>query len=111
VNWFRKDLETGKFLWPGFGENSRVLEWIFRRLDGDAAGAETPIGVVPRPSDLDLDGLDVPADDVAAALAVDADEWRRELPTLQASFDALGERLPAELREELANLERRLHDA
>ena len=111
VNWFRKDRDTGKFLWPGFGENSRVLEWIFRRLDGDAAGAETPIGVVPRPSDLDLDGLDVPADDVAAALTVDPDEWRRELPTLQASFDDLGERLPAELREELANLERRLSDA
>ena len=111
VNWFRKDRDTGKFLWPGFGENSRVLEWIFRRLDGDAAGAETPIGVVPRPSDLDLDGLDVPAADVAAALTVDPDEWRRELPTLQASFDGLGERLPAELREELANLERRLHDA
>jgi phosphoenolpyruvate carboxykinase (GTP) len=111
VNWFRKGRDTGKFLWPGFGENSRVLEWIFRRLDGDAAGAETPIGVVPRPSDLDLDGLDVPADDVAAALTVDPDEWRRELPTLQASFDALGERLPVELREELANLERRVHDA
>jgi phosphoenolpyruvate carboxykinase (GTP) len=111
VNWFRKDRDTGRFLWPGFGENSRVLEWIFRRLDGDAAGAETPIGVVPRPSDLDVDGLDVPADDVAAALTVDPDEWRRELPTLQASFDALGERLPAELREELANLERRLRDA
>ncbi len=111
VNWFRKDRDTGKFLWPGFGENSRVLEWIFRRLDGDAAGAETPIGVVPRPSDLDLDGLDVPAADVAAALTVDPDEWRRELPTLQASFDGLGERLPAELREELANLERRLYDA
>src|SRR6478752_1846798 len=84
VNWFRKDRDSGKFLWPGFGENSRVLEWIFRRLDGDAAGADTPIGVVPTPSDLDLDGLDVSPDAVAAALAVDADEWRRELPTLQA---------------------------
>ncbi len=111
VNWFRKDLETGKFLWPGFGENSRVLEWIFRRLDGDAAGAETPIGVVPRPSDLDLDGLDVSAADVDAALTVDPDEWRRELPTLRASFDALGERLPAALREELVELEARLSDA
>jgi phosphoenolpyruvate carboxykinase (GTP) len=88
-----------------------VLEWIFRRLDGDASGADTPIGVVPRPSDLDLDGLDVSPDAVAAALSVDADEWRRELPTLQASFDALGERLPAVLREELGLLEARLRDA
>jgi phosphoenolpyruvate carboxykinase (GTP) len=111
VNWFRKDRETGKFLWPGFGENSRVLEWIFRRLDGDASGADTPIGVVPTPSDLDLDGLDVSPDAVAAALSVDADEWRRELPTLRASFDALGERLPAVLREELGLLEARLRDA
>jgi phosphoenolpyruvate carboxykinase (GTP) len=111
VNWFRRDRETGSFLWPGFGENSRVLEWIFRRLDGDAAGADTPIGVVPRPSDLDLDGLDVSAADVGAALTVDPDEWRRELPTLRASFDALGERLPAVLRDELAELEARLSDA
>jgi phosphoenolpyruvate carboxykinase (GTP) len=111
VNWFRKDRETGTFLWPGFGENSRVLEWIFRRLDGDAAGTETPIGVVPRPSDLDLVGLDVSAIDVAAALIVDPDEWRRELPALQASFDRLGEHLPAALREELAALEARLRDA
>jgi phosphoenolpyruvate carboxykinase (GTP) len=111
VNWFRKDRETGKFLWPGFGENSRVLEWIFRRLDGDASGAQTPIGVVPTPSDLDLDGLDVAAEAVAAVLTVDADEWRRELPTLQASFDALGGRLPAALREELGLLEARLRDA
>ena len=70
VNWFRKG-EDGTFLWPGFGENSRVLEWICRRLDGDAAGADTAIGVVPRPDDLDLDGLDVSRDDIAAALAVD----------------------------------------
>jgi phosphoenolpyruvate carboxykinase (GTP) len=104
-------VETGTFLWPGFGENSRVLEWIFRRLDGDAAGAETPIGVVPRPSDLDLDGLDMSAADVGAALTVDPDEWRRELPTLRASFDELGERLPAALRKELAELEDRLGNA
>ena len=111
VNWFRKDDDGGGFLWPGFGENSRVLEWICRRLDGDAAGADTPIGVVPQPDDLDLDGLDVPAEDVAAALAVDADEWRRELPGLRAAFDALGDRLPAALRTELAALEERLADA
>jgi phosphoenolpyruvate carboxykinase (GTP) len=111
VNWFRKRDGSGRFLWPGFGENSRVLEWIFRRLDGAASGTDTPIGVVPRPDELDLAGLDVPADDVAAALAVDAEEWRRELPSLRASFDALGDRLPPELRAELAGLEARLRDA
>jgi phosphoenolpyruvate carboxykinase (GTP) len=108
VNWFRKDTETGRFLWPGFGENSRVLEWIFRRLDGDASGESTPIGVVPRVDDLDLDGLEVPREDVAAALAVDVEEWRRELPAIRASFDELGGRLPAALREQLAALEERL---
>jgi phosphoenolpyruvate carboxykinase (GTP) len=110
VNWFRKDRATGKFLWPGFGENSRVLEWIFRRLDGDASGAITPIGVVPEPDDLDLEGLHVDAGSVAAALAVDREEWRHELPALRASFDALGERLPRALRDQLEALEERLRD-
>src|SRR5437764_2860966 len=108
VNWFRKDTATGKFLWPGFGENSRVLAWIFRRLDGDASGANTPIGVVPRPDDLDLDGLAVDRGAVEAALAVNPDEWRHDLPNIRASFDALGERLPTALRDELAALEARL---
>ena len=108
VNWFRKDTQTGRFLWPGFGENSRVLEWIFRRLDGDAAGETTPIGVVPRVDDLDVNGLGVPREIIEAALAVDPDEWRNELPSIRASFDRLGERLPAALREELAALEERL---
>jgi phosphoenolpyruvate carboxykinase (GTP) len=111
VNWFRKDRETGTFLWPGFGENSRVLEWIFRRLDGDASGTSTPIGIVPEPGDLDLDGLDITATAVAAALAVDPEEWRRELPAFRASFDTLGERLPLALRDELAALEARLSSA
>jgi phosphoenolpyruvate carboxykinase (GTP) len=111
VNWFRKRDGVGRFLWPGFGENSRVLAWIFRRLDGDASGTETAIGVVPRPDELDLTGLDAPADDVAAALAVDADDWRREIPGLRVSFDALGERLPTALRDELDALEARLRDA
>ena len=111
VNWFRKHPETGKFLWPGFGENSRVLAWIFRRLDGDASGAVTPIGIVPHADDLDLTGLDVSPSDLAAALAVDPEEWKRELPTLRAAFDALGERLPAALRDELEALEDRLGNA
>ncbi|HEY7107296.1 MAG TPA: phosphoenolpyruvate carboxykinase (GTP) [Acidimicrobiia bacterium] len=111
VNWFRKRDGTGRFLWPGFGENSRVLAWIFRRLDGDASGADTPIGVVPGTDQLELAGLDVSVDDVADALAVDADEWRRELPGVRASFAALGDRLPPALHRELDALEARLRDA
>jgi phosphoenolpyruvate carboxykinase (GTP) len=110
VNWFRKDPDTGSFLWPGFGENSRVLAWIFRRLDGSAGGEDTSIGVVPAPGDLDLDGLDVPVDDVAAALRVDLAEWRRELPAIRSTFESFGERLPRELGEELAALTARLGD-
>src|SRR4051795_9903219 len=100
VNWFRKDAD-GRFLWPGFGENSRVLEWICRRLDGDTAGADTAIGVVPTTADLELAGLDVPADDIAAALAVDDDAWRAELPGIREYFEGFGERMPRELLEQL----------
>jgi len=108
VNWFRKDAD-GQFLWPGYGDNSRVLDWICRRLDGEAGALDTPIGAVPRPEDLNLDGL---APDAAAkvdeALAVDVDAWRAELPNIREHFDRFGDRLPAALRDELAALERRL---
>jgi phosphoenolpyruvate carboxykinase (GTP) len=107
VNWFRKG-EDGKFLWPGFGENSRVLEWICRRLDGDASGANSAIGVVPRPEDLVLDGLDVNEADVAAALFVDDDAWKAELPGIREYFAGFGDRLPRELVEQLDALEERL---
>ncbi|MET0627688.1 MAG: phosphoenolpyruvate carboxykinase (GTP), partial [Acidimicrobiia bacterium] len=107
VNWFRKDAD-GKFLWPGFGENSRVLEWICRRLDGEDTGTVTPIGVVPTADDLVLDGLDASREQVDAALAVDLDAWRAELPGVHEYFAELGERLPDELRDELAALEQRL---
>ncbi len=108
VNWFRKDAD-GNFLWPGYGENSRVLEWICRRLESEADATDTPIGAVPRPEDLALDGLsDKDHANVAEALVVDADEWRRELPTIRAHFDSFGDRLPAQLRDELNTLEERL---
>ena len=98
VNWFRKDAD-GKFLWPGYGENSRVLEWICRRLDGDADAIDTPIGAVPGPSDLVLDGLDdTTRGNVAHALRVDNVEWRRELPTIEEHFARFGDRLPDALR-------------
>jgi phosphoenolpyruvate carboxykinase (GTP) len=108
VNWFRKDADGG-FLWPGYGDNSRVLDWICRRLDGEAGALDTPIGAVPRVEDLNLEGL---APDttgkVAEALTVDADAWRAELPTIREHFDRFGDRLPEALRDELAALERRL---
>jgi phosphoenolpyruvate carboxykinase (GTP) len=107
VNWFRKD-EDGRFVWPGFGDNSRVLDWICRRLEGEAGAAETPIGAVPRPEDLELTGLDATPEQIAAALAVDPAEWRAELPTIREHFATFGDRLPAALRDELAKLEHNL---
>ncbi len=107
VNWFRRDAD-GKFLWPGYGENSRVLAWIFGRITEDAGAAQTPIGMVPRVSDLDLSGLDVSEADVAAALEVDADEWRDQLPLLEQHFESFGAKFPEPLREELVELKTRL---
>jgi phosphoenolpyruvate carboxykinase (GTP) len=107
VNWFRKGTD-GSFLWPGFGENSRVLEWICRRLDGDASGADTAIGVVPTAADLNVDGLDLSPADLDAALAVDPEAWKRELPGIRQYFAEFGDRLPARLVEQLDALEARL---
>jgi phosphoenolpyruvate carboxykinase (GTP) len=107
VNWFRRDDEGG-FLWPGFGENSRVLKWVVERIDGQAAAVETPIGHVPAPADLDTDGLDIGEDQLAAALRVDRDEWAAELPQIQEWFETFGEQLPAVLWTELDGLRARL---
>jgi phosphoenolpyruvate carboxykinase (GTP) len=110
VNWFRKG-EEDRFLWPGFGENSRVLAWVFERCD-DAGGAEeTPIGLVPSQDAIDTSGLDLPAGAMAKLLAVDPDEWRGQLPRLREHFATFGEKLPDELRAQLDALERRLGDA
>ncbi|MCY3767367.1 MAG: phosphoenolpyruvate carboxykinase (GTP) [Gemmatimonadetes bacterium] len=108
VNWFRKDAE-GNWLWPGFGENSRVLKWICERIDGTADAIETPIGYVPTPEALDLDGLDIPEADVEALLSVDPDAWRAELPDIRDFYAGFGNRLPAELLTELNALEERLN--
>ena len=108
VNWFRKDAE-GNWLWPGFGENSRVLKWICERIDGTADAIETPIGYVPTPEALDLDGLDIREADVEALLSVDPDAWRAELPDIRDFYAGFGNRLPAELLTELSALEERLN--
>ena len=105
VNWFRKD-DDGKFLWPGFGENSRVLAWIFRRCDGEAKAEKTPIGYVPKPEHLPIEGLD--KDAVAEALTVDLDEARAELDQTQSHLAQFGDRLPREIRDQFEALKERL---
>jgi phosphoenolpyruvate carboxykinase (GTP) len=107
VNWFRRD-EDGKFLWPGFGENSRVLKWVVERIEGRAAATETPIGYLPAEGALDVSGLDLSAAELAAVLAVDPAEWQRELPLIEEWFDKIGDKLPTPLRDELETLKRRL---
>ncbi|HEX5861845.1 MAG TPA: phosphoenolpyruvate carboxykinase (GTP) [Nocardioides sp.] len=107
VNWFRRD-DEGDFLWPGFGENSRVLKWIVQRIDGQAAAVETPIGHVPAGDALDTEGLDLSEEQLAAALDVDVEEWRAELPQIQEWFEKFGDELPAVLWTELDGLRARL---
>ncbi|MDR0849243.1 MAG: phosphoenolpyruvate carboxykinase (GTP) [Propionibacteriaceae bacterium] len=104
VNWFRKSAE-GKFLWPGFGENTRVLKWITQRLEGAVDAVETAIGYLPRPEDLDVTGLDISADEVKTLLSVDVDGWKAELPLIDEWYTKLGDKIPAELQAEKAKLE------
>jgi phosphoenolpyruvate carboxykinase (GTP) len=107
VNWFRKDTD-GNWLWPGFGENSRVLKWICGRIEGTADAVETPIGYVPTPDALDLKGLDVPDAHVKALLSVNANDWRAELPDIREFYAGFGDHLPQELLTELNALDQRL---
>ena len=107
VNWFRRD-EDGGFLWPGFGENSRVLKWVVERIDGQAAAVETPIGHVPAPGALDVEGLDMSDAQLEAALKVDIEEWKAEIPQIQEWFEKFGDELPAVLWTELDGLKARL---
>ena len=110
VNWFRKDAD-GSFLWPGFGENSRVLEWIVRRLEGEAEAVDTPIGRVPAEGELVLDGLDVSDAQMAELFAIDPTTWLAESDLTEEYFDKFGDRVPAELRGQLASLRERLQQA
>jgi phosphoenolpyruvate carboxykinase (GTP) len=110
VNWFRKG-DDGKFLWPGFGENSRVLEWIFRRTSGKAGAIDTPIGRVPTPDDLNMEGMDITRANLEKLLKVNADDWRGEIPLIKEHYAKFGDKLPQELKDELASLEERLSGA
>ncbi len=107
VNWFRKD-ENGKFLWPGFGDNSRVLKWVLERVAGEGQAQPTPIGNVPTIDGLDLSGLDLDAETMAKVLAVDSSAWQEEVRLIEGHLDGIGERLPQEMRDELSGLEKRL---
>ena len=107
VNWFRKD-EDGKFIWPGFGENSRVLAWIVERVNNNAAAEDTPIGRRPAPGELDTDGLGISDEQLQELFAIDRDSWLAEADLTEEYFEMFGDKVPAELREELAQLRARL---
>jgi phosphoenolpyruvate carboxykinase (GTP) len=100
VNWFRRD-QDGRFLWPGYGENSRVLKWVFERIDGDADAVETPIGLLPADGALDLTGLEIAPDDLAALTSLDTDGWRDAVPQIQTHYAQFGPKLPAQLTTQL----------
>jgi phosphoenolpyruvate carboxykinase (GTP) len=107
VNWFRKD-EDGKFLWPGFGENSRVLEWVFRRCAGEGEAVETAIGLLPTPDDLNTEGLEISDAALEELLTVDEDLYRQALPQIKEHLAKFGDKLPAEVSAQLDALEARL---
>ena len=107
VNWFRKD-GNGKFLWPGYAENSRVLKWIFERCDNKAGAKETPIGKVPADDAIDVKGLGLAEASLKELLKVDAEDWKSELPLIKEHYATFGEKLPQGLKDELASLEKRL---
>ena len=107
VNWFRKD-DDGQFIWPGFGENSRVLKWVLERVEGTGEAVDTPIGRVPATGALDTTGLDLDDDTLARLIEVDRDQWRDEVARIEEHYDFVGEQLPAALRDELRELEKRL---
>jgi phosphoenolpyruvate carboxykinase (GTP) len=107
VNWFRKDAD-GRWLWPGYGENSRVLEWVFERVNGDGEAIETPIGWVPTQDAIETTGLDISAADMAELLRVDAGEWLREVGLIREHYAQFGDRIPGELLAAVDELEARL---
>jgi phosphoenolpyruvate carboxykinase (GTP) len=99
VNWFRQGL-SGEYLWPGFGDNLRVLRWIVERCEAQVGAQETPIGFVPRTQDIDLRGLDLDEDCLNALMSVDRGKWLGEMASVGAYLDEFGERLPPQLRDE-----------
>lgn len=107
VNWFRKSPD-GLFLWPGFSDNSRVLKWMCERVDNKVSAKESPIGLLPVEGDLDMTGLNIPSKDMEELTKVDANEWKAEIPDIEAHFSTFGDRLPEELKRQLKELAARL---
>ena len=107
VNWFRKDAD-GRFVWPGYGDNARVLAWIFDRCEGTVDATDTPIGLLPEQDDLNVDGLEIEEAALAELIVGEASAWRNEVPLIEEHFAQFGERLPGELRHQLTTLEKRL---
>lgn len=110
VNWFRRG-DDGRFLWPGFGDNSRVVDWIIRRISGEVPAVDSPIGRLPVTTDLNLGGLDIPAADLEELFSVDPGAWQVEADLTEEFYDTFGDRVPAALRAELASLRYRLAQA
>ena len=108
VNWFRTD-DEGHFLWPGFGDNMRVLEWIIKRCEGKVDAVETPIGYVPKPEDINIEGADVTLDTLKEILTVDKETWKKEADGIEEFYKQFGDRLPKELSDELATLKANLN--
>jgi phosphoenolpyruvate carboxykinase (GTP) len=110
VNWFRKT-DDGKWLWPGYGENGRVLKWMCERIDGMAHGQRTPLGLLPAAGELDLEGLSIRNEDVDELMKVDVSAWKAEVADIRAYYSQFGERLPGRFTQQLDALERRLTTA
>jgi len=107
VNWFRKSPD-GKWLWPGFRENARVLKWMCERVEGKVGGVETPVGFVPKPGDLDVGGMPIDAADMAELMRIDVEGWKNEVPEIEAYLGKAGDRLPARMKAQLAALKKRV---
>jgi phosphoenolpyruvate carboxykinase (GTP) len=107
VNWFRKS-DDGRWLWPGFGENSRVLKWVFGRCAGTSEAAESPLGLAPAPGALDVEGLGMADEDLEELFSVDPELWTRELDSIREHLAVFGDRLPPELWRQADLLEKRL---
>jgi phosphoenolpyruvate carboxykinase (GTP) len=107
VNWFKKD-KDGSFLWPGFGENSRVIAWIIGKVSGETLGSDSPLGQLPAIGELDLSGLDVNQETMDQLFAIDSASWAAEIDTIKDFFEEFGDELPAELKTELAELDQRI---
>ena len=110
VNWFRKD-ERGKFVWPGYGDNSRVLKWIVERLEGSAEGVDTPIGLLPKPAELDVSGLSLTPEQIELLLSVDPQIWRQEAALIPPFYETFGDRLPKALWAQYESLVQKLESA